>query len=220
MLSIQTIFIIHHDKHKEREPFMQHTIDALNVLFTSCKSIPIWLASGSELSEEQLSFFAKKPISPMHFRNACSLTYHHMHCLQLFLESNEKYAILLEDDVFVNSPSLLEKAFQHISNLPSFDSVYLGDGCQPDIYDGKPPGCIPTPWSRCTEAICYSRKGAEKVLAFFQDEQQKKCVEPQLDFFFNKAYKAIKHYENFHAHPAPISQATCKNFLPSTINTF
>jgi hypothetical protein len=222
-MSIQTIhkcYVIHNPAHKEREPFIEHTQQVLQQI-SSCSSLQssnVWLQSGSELSESQLACFANKPISINHFKNACSLTYHHMHCLQDFISSNEPYAIVLEDDVFINSASLLQSAFSYIQALPYFDTVYLGDGCQPDIYQGQPAGCILTPWSRCTEAMLYSRAGAEKVLAYFASEQKKKCAEPQLDFFFNKAYKEMKDFKNFHVHPAPISQATAKHFMQSTIN--
>ena len=142
---------------------------------------------------------------------------HHMRCLEMFRASDATVAIVLEDDAFVNNEQCLQETFERIDGLTTFDSVYLGDGCQPDLYGDLPAKLVLTPWSRCTEAILYTKEGAKKVLDYFYGQLAKKCCYPMLDIFFNGAYKEIVGYANYHAHPAPMSQGTCKQMVSTTV---
>lgn len=211
------LYFIHNSAHTEREPLMKETTDVFRALFPHIKVHHIWEKSGRELEVPQVQKFLLKGNSETHFVNACSLVLHHMRCLTHFIESGDDFAVVLEDDAYVNSAEELKATFARTKGM-MFDSVYLGDGCQPDIYDGRAAEIIKTPWSRCTEAMLYSKEGAMKVLQYFHIKQAIKQTEPQLDFFFNKAYREMEAtYDNFHAHPAPMSQATAKNKLQSRI---
>ena len=211
-------YIIHNPVHVDRQPYIAKVSSAIKEIAPNCEIVMLWDKLGSELSIESLRHFLPQGRSQSHFQNACSLVLHHMKCLMHFVKGKTTYktALVLEDDVFINDQTILANTFSQI-NLP-FDSIYFGDGCQPDLYEGQPPQLILTPWSRCTEAIFYSLEGAMKILThFYVGQSQNNCL-PQLDFFFNNAYKVIDGYSNYHAHPAPMSQGTCKHGLSSTVN--
>ena len=218
-MKLDICYIIHNPEHTNRNPFIKNVADKLKNVSSELIVNHVWDKSGSELSSELLGNFKYEGVkSETHFKNAISLVMHHMKCLEMFMQTDAKIALILEDDSFVNNEQCLQETFVRIDGLSSFDSVYLGDGCLPNLYGNSPAKLEATPWSRCTEAILYTKEGAKKVLDYYHEKIDKKCCCPQLDFFFNNAYKEIQGYTNYHAHPAPMSQGTCKDMLLTTVS--
>ncbi len=215
---VDVCYIIHNKNHVSREPYIDDVVSKIKKIYPEITVKMIWKASGNELSENELQkFIFTRDRSVQKFKNECSLTLHHIFCLNDFLqESSYNKIIILEDDCFINSEELLQQMLSLASTI-EFDTVYLGDGCQPDLHINKPYGLIRTPWSRCTESILYSKEGAKKIIDYFNEVQDKRSTIPQLDLFFNTAYKTITNYVNYHSHPSPMSQGSCKRGLQSTV---
>jgi hypothetical protein len=210
------IYIIHNPKDIDREPYIDDFIKNIKP-HLEFKLKMIWSKTGKELTQEELSRF--KDIPPFtsslnKIKNASSLNLHHMQCLRDFIQSEDNRCMIVEDDSYITSINELIEAISHTEN---FDTIYLGEGCQPNIHDNKSRGLIPTSDSRCTECILYSKEGAAKILDYFDKTQENMNTCCHLDFFFNTAYRQIQNYKNFHYHPAPIKQATCTGKLKSTI---
>jgi GR25 family glycosyltransferase involved in LPS biosynthesis len=219
-MKIDVCYIIHNPAHTDRDEYVADVVKCLQRVSPDIRVQYIWERPGSDLPVDLLTRFKMEGRSESHFRNACSLVMHHMKCLELFRASDANdanVALVLEDDVFVNSEECLRDTLNRLDSLASFDTVFFGDGCQPDMYGNAAPSFILTPWSRCTEAMLYSRDGAKKVLDYFYKQLVQKTCYPMLDLFLNQAYKEMVGYANYHAHPVPMSQGTCKKGLQSRV---
>jgi hypothetical protein len=212
------IYVIHNPENKEREEYINNLLnDVKSILKIEVKHI--WNKSGKELTDEEVSKFKDfngSRSSQTKIRNASSLCLHHMSCLKDFIETEYDNCIIFEDDCYIVSLENFTNAIA-ISKETEFDSIYLGEGCQPNIHKGKSQGLIPTVTSRCTESILYSKEGSKKIIDYFDKTQDEKTTCCHLDFFFNIAYPEIENYKNFHYHPAPIKQGTQNGKFNSTI---
>ena len=218
------IYIIHNPEHINRDSFIEQFIkncketeESKEIVNKDCQFIKVWNKKGKELTKEEYNKFRYNGKEISYFLNACSLVLHHINCLDQFLKTDNKYTIIIEDDAFISNCSLFVQTIQNATKI-EFDTIFLGDGCQPDLYMNQSEGFKPTRYSRCTEAILYSRSGAQKIVDWFNKSQEYNLTCPQLDFFFNEILQIDQSFKNFHSHPAPISQGTCKGLLSTTID--
>jgi hypothetical protein len=119
----------------------------------------------------------------------------HLYCLNEILKSNEKYGIVFEDDVIINSNFHLLNSF--ISNLPEdFDIFCFGNGF--DIHEKDENGvCINDgiyirsndnkQVIKCTDSYVISRKCCEIILDYVNNLTEK--IDLPIDFLYEKITK-------------------------------
>jgi glycosyl transferase family 25 len=200
------IYIVHYDKLVKRKEKMINQLNKFNFDYEFI----------SNYGKEKLTIDDKKK-----FRNISdgeiSVALHHIECFKKIAESNNDYALILEDD------AILDTNFNEILNLyiskltENWDMLFIGDGCnmhidknllipKKNIYENRS--------TRCLDSYLISKKCCKIILEKLNlPNYTILCpVDHWLNFVINN-----NNFNVFWAEPTIVTQGSEKGLFKSSL---
>jgi GR25 family glycosyltransferase involved in LPS biosynthesis len=208
------IFIVHYKKLTDRK---QQIINQMDKNGLTCEFIDMY--DRDNLKEDEIKKFSID-------RANIAISLSHLQCYEKILQEQDDYALILEDDVILDSDfnTMLSK---YIKELPQdWDMLFIGDGCclhiptemiSPNITIYRK-STEKTEWggmgaTRCTDSYLVTKKCATKILEYSKNVTEK--ITLPIDHWLNDVLHSIQS-NIYWAEPTIVTQGTQNGLYTSS----